>query len=580
MIHRQKIVNRIKQSQETKKAQHDTIITKLRQSTADTLEPSDEFAGNLWALLTGSEKAQNLGLSVLNFLQPSLTEKQKELIKKLYPYFLDKKTFEKREQKMRRDKTMLNTIYWVVFDAVTEKMPDWRPIYGSFIPELVLDEGIKDKFISMYRNQVESNQQKINHFMTTKNIKTKHSKVTQKSNLAHRLNQFKPEELKIISEYIETESSPTEIPSALIEKIGNHITSPDQTDFEIGLWVMGIPLKQELKENQIAFIKKMIPVFLSNNALTSRMNDIWSEENTIGQAYKIVFDTITQKDSNGKVLYGLYDPELQFDEETRDDLVRNYIHYLKGIWPLSSDDEYSVRNLAPQHKKNRTHLSINPNKEKANRAYFLGHINEYKKLEKLGAYGLQTFDSKLYSLQNLKELELSGYSLTKAPDLSQFKNLETLYISSAEFKEIPDELLSNAWITKLRIENCDYLNNQSLKKIEILDQLKDLGVTFCNVEDESTHTEKRKNEISWGSFHNLEKIDLYGNNLKTIPPSLQGCQNLQVMNLQGNPIHYWNHFKIPRSLKELRLDEWEFSSELNNSLDTLRNNRNCTIFII
>ncbi len=228
---------------------------------------------------------------------------------------------------------------------------------------------------------------------------------------------------------------------------------------------------------------------------------------------------------------------------------------------------------------------------------------------------LEKFLESIFSLRNLKKIDLRFNHLTKIPevfnnsieyldlsynkilkfpDLSSLVSLKTLNLKSNRLRVIPKTIGSLESLENLNLRNnmiSDLapsivsivslktldLHGNKLTKINVninysLEELELGWNNFIAIPDVIKHLSSlvklgiggnRLNEIpEWiGSFHSLKELDLYDNNITQLPELIGTLNSLKILNLRNNQLwHLPESFKNLKSLKKLNLSWNNFKS--------------------
>lgn len=192
----------------------------------------------------------------------------------------------------------------------------------------------------------------------------------------------------------------------------------------------------------------------------------------------------------------------------------------------------------------------------------------------------------ILQLSNLKYLQLrSTENITEIPtEISNLSKLEYLDLDNNKIEKISDEISKSTSLKTLILSrnNLTFIPN-SISKLVNLEKLNLSSNKITNISSHITKliklkylnlaNNKQSQQISSEilKLEKLEELDLYGNQLKSIPISLFQLNNLKILDLRGNSIE-----KIPEKISELiQLEELYLSSnkikELPNSLFELSN---------
>lgn len=153
-------------------------------------------------------------------------------------------------------------------------------------------------------------------------------------------------------------------------------------------------------------------------------------------------------------------------------------------------------------------------------------IGEMKHIQYLGLpeAGLDSLPASIFSLPDIRTLDLSGNKFIKIPEgIRRLKKLEYLVMYDNEIKEIP------AWIEELTNLEALILPRNKIDSIspEIgrLHKLSDLSLGQNMI---------RHLPAAIGELHSLRELELYQNKLSWLPQEIAGLKKLEILHVNNN----------------------------------------------
>eukprot|EP01088_Endostelium_zonatum_P017139 TRINITY_DN4906_c0_g1_i1.p1 TRINITY_DN4906_c0_g1~~TRINITY_DN4906_c0_g1_i1.p1 ORF type:complete len:570 (+),score=119.03 TRINITY_DN4906_c0_g1_i1:156-1865(+) len=153
---------------------------------------------------------------------------------------------------------------------------------------------------------------------------------------------------------------------------------------------------------------------------------------------------------------------------------------------------------------------------------------QLRNLTSLGyaANGLQRLPEQVYSLQNLKFLDLSGNAFPVPDQLSKLSKLEHLDMSQCKLSSVAGNISNLQSLTSLALSK----NDLTGLPVELL-KLSNLKILRCE-SNYITHLD----DLNINGMKSLEEIYFAYNHLQRFAPGLGGCYRMRIIELNNNQI--------------------------------------------